>query len=416
MKIRWVTKLLGTGAYADADRKSGAIIIDVRDLVDKAGNEASAVREKIELGTAGLRNGKPVIVCCDYGKSRSNAVAAGILTSFENRPFDDVLRQVLEATGETEIKLGPLMAVRKAVGVRPDQGLRGEQGSVLITGGSGFLGQRLAATMGEDVRVVAPSRNELDISEGSTRIDLLAEQENVTCVVHLANPRIFTSNIALGQTLTMLRNIIDVCTNRDIRLIYPSGWEIYSGYSGALRAEELTPPMPRGPYGETKYLAEVLIEHSIQSSGLRCALLRSSPVYGLGGDRPKFLWTFIEKALQSLPIVTHRYRNGEPALDLLHADDFVSAVLAVIRSNFVGSLNLGTGILTSTRQIARMIVDRLGSASRIGHRDIDADVACVAMDSRSATQKIGWSAKIDLEKGLEDILSHVKEIGEDLNG
>ena len=416
MKIRWISRQLGTGAYADVDRKSGAIIIDVRDLIDRAGNEASAVRKKIQLGTDGLRNGKRVIVCCDFGRSRSNAVAAGILASFENRPFDDVLRQVLEATGEAEIKLGPLMAVREAVGALPVQEPRDEQGSVLVTGGNGFLGQRLIAALGEDVRVVSPSRNELDISEGSTWIDLLAEQENVTSIVHLANPRIYTSNIALGQTLTMLRNIIDVCTNRDIRLIYPSSWEVYSGYSGALQAAELTPPMPRGPYGETKYLAEVLIEHNIRTAGLRCALLRSSPVYGLGSDRPKFLWSFIDKALQSLPIVTHRYRNGEPALDLLHADDCVLAVLAVVRSDFVGTLNLGTGILTSTRQIGQLIVETLGSDSRIGHCDIDTDVACVAMDCRAAKQKIAWSPQIDLEKGLEAILSNVKKTEEDLNG
>ncbi len=48
-------------------------------------------------------------------------MAAGILASFENRPFDDVVFQVLEATGETEVKLEPLMAVRKALGALPDQ-------------------------------------------------------------------------------------------------------------------------------------------------------------------------------------------------------------------------------------------------------------------------------------------------------
>ena len=416
MTTRWITPLLGTGPSAGLDRTSDAIIVDVRDLVDKSGNETSAVRKKIEQGIDGLRNGRPVIVCCDYGRSRSNAVAAGILASFENRRFDDVVFQVLEATGETEVKLEPLMAVRKALGALPDQKLPAEQGSVLVTGGSGFLGEELTAAFGDDVRVVAPSRDDLDISQGSTRIDLLAEQENVTCIVHFANPKIYTSNVAMGQTLTMLRNVIDVCVNRDIRLIYPSGWEIYSGYSGTLRAGESTPPMPRGPYGETKYLAEVLIGHCIRTDRLRCALLRSSPVYGLGSDRPKFVWNFIEQALRSLPIVTHRYRNGEPALDLLHVDDFISAVIAVIDSDFVGTLNLGTGVLTSTHRIARMIADRFGSGSRVEHCDIDADVACIAMDCRVAMREIDWSPNVLLENGLDHILSDTETKWNNRNG
>jgi hypothetical protein len=38
------------------------------------------------------------------------------------------------------------------------------------------------------------------------------------------------------------------------------------------------------------------------------------------------------------------------------------------------------------------------------------------MDYRAAKQKIAWSPQIDLKKGLEAILSNVKETGEDLNG
>lgn len=416
MTTRWITTLLGTGAFCDVGHTSDAIIVDVRELVDKSGNEASAVKKKIEQGIDGLRNGKRVIVCCDFGRSRSNAVAAGILASFENRQFDDVLFQVLEATGETEVKLEPLMAVRKALGMLPDNHSSGEQGSILVTGGSGFLGRMLTAALGDDVRVVAPSRVDLDVSLGSTRIDLLAEQEDVTCIVHFANPKIYTSNIAMGQSLTMLRNVIDVCTNRDIRLIYPSSWEIFSGYSGIVHARESTLPMPRGPFGETKYLAEVLIRHCIRTVGLRCALLRSSPVYGLGSDRPKFVWNFIEHALRSLPIVTHRYRNGEPALDLLHVDDFVSAVIAVINSEFVGTVNLGTGVLASTRRIAQLIVDKLGSGSRIEHCDIDADAACISMDCRVAMREIDWSPNVLLENGIDHILSDVEKKWNDGNG
>ncbi len=45
----------------------------------------------------------------------------------------------------------------------------------------------------------------------------------------------------MGQTLAMLRNVIDVCVSNNIRLVYPSSWEIYSGYAGTLRVGESVP-------------------------------------------------------------------------------------------------------------------------------------------------------------------------------
>ena len=47
MTIRWISPLLGTGPALRVQQEAGMNIIDVRDLVDKAGNRADAVRQKI---------------------------------------------------------------------------------------------------------------------------------------------------------------------------------------------------------------------------------------------------------------------------------------------------------------------------------------------------------------------------------
>ncbi len=407
MKIHWITPLLGTApAFAVRD-VADICVVDVRNLVDKAGNPIEVIREKIHQGVESLALGRRTIVCCDYGISRSNAVATGILASFNKEGFEVALRQVLEATGETQIKLEPLIAVREALGLRSQKKQSNER-SILLTGGSGFLGKALHASIGNEFRVMAPKRDQLDITQGSTQLDILASEEEIDCIVHLANPRVYTSNMAMGQTITMLRNVIDVCLANNIPLIYPSGWEIYSGYAGTLLVNESTPALPRGPYGETKYLAELLIEHGRRMAGLRCALLRSSPVYGVGSDRPKFIYNFIDKARCSETIFTHRYRNGDPALDLLHVDDLISALVAVLRSGFVGTLNLGTGVVTSTRMIAQMLRDSLDSTSRIEHIDIETDVASIAMDWRRIQAELDWQPTIPLEKGLKRVLSEMK--------
>lgn len=408
MTIRWITPLLGTAAFNAVQNTGDIEVIDVRDLVDKAGNDSSAILNKIHQGVDLIKQGKRTVVCCDYGMSRSNAIAVGIITNLEKIPFNQALRQVQEATGEAEIKLDPLNAVRHALGLNIKKEKYSKYKNILITGGGGFIGTALqSALVNNEFKLISPTREQIDIFAGSTKLDLLASEENIDCIVHLANPRVYTSNIAMGQTLTMLRNVIDVCLAKDIPLIYPSSWEIYSGYAGTIHANESTPGLPRGPYGETKYLAELLIDHCRSTYGLRCATLRSSPVYGSMSDKPKFIFNFFKKASQGQKIVTHHYINGNPKLDLLHIDDLVLSIVATLRSRFIGNLNIGTGRLSSTLKIAKMIRDELGSSSLIEQIEINADVASISMDYRRATLELDWKPTIFFEKGLKSLLHQI---------
>jgi len=405
--IRWITPLLGTAPASSIDSEADILVVDVRNLVDKAGNPVDVVREKIREGVESLVKGKQTVICCDYGMSRSNAVAVGVLANFENIEFDAALRKVLDATGEREIKLQPLSAVRAALSERPAKEKLRSRRSVLVTGGNGFLGKAVRIAGGNELELITPTRSELDISLGSTQLSLLANEEEVDCIVHLANPRVYTSNIALGQSLTMLRNIIDVCLANDIKLIYPSCWEVYSGYTGLLTADESTSALPRGPYGEAKYLAELLIQHCRSTEGLRCLMLRSGVIYGAGGDKPKFIYSFIDKALRSETVFTHQYSNGAPSLDLLYVDDFVTALLSALRTEFIGDLNIGTGQLTSTKKIAQLIIKKLGSSSPIKPVSIDANVASVALDWRQAREVLDWQPILNIEDGLNRVLSEI---------
>src|SRR5581483_1712461 len=87
---------------------------------------------------------------------------------------------------------------------------------------------------------------------------------------------------------------------------------------------------------------------------------RFSPIYGPGGDRPRLIRTFAEAIAGRRSVVTHRYQNGVPALDLLHVDDAVSALAAVLRTNSIGSFHFGTGRLIETPAIAELLSRLLG--------------------------------------------------------
>jgi UDP-glucuronate decarboxylase len=403
--IRWISPEIGTAAFENIDPSTDAFVLDVRDLVDKAGNPVPAVRRKLDDALAALRDGRRVVVCCDYGMSRSNAVAAGVVAAEEGIPYDDAVRRVVEATGETAIQIEVLAAVRAAVeSARPSRAERTRR-SIVVTGGSGFIGRQLVERLEQSCEVAAPSRDELDLTCNVVALDRLVRERDADTIVHLANPRVYTTNTAVGEMVTLLKNVLDVCVGQRAHLVFPSSWEVFSGYrTRHLLADESVTPYPGSNYGHAKLLCEQLIEQVQARTQLPHTLLRIGPVYGAAGTRPKFIWNFIAKALGSAPIVTHRYRNGEPTLDLMHVDDAVDALVAVVRLRPEETLHLGTGTSTSTLEVAGTIVSLTGSSSRVDSQEIDDDAANIAMDASRARALLGWEPKRLLVDGLRELV------------
>lgn len=410
MTIRWITPLLGTAPAQYVLNLPDLHLVDVRDLVDKPGNRADAINEKIRDGVCSVQKGQKTIVCCDYGISRSNAIAAGILANVNEIAFNEAVRIVQQTTGENEIKLGPLDAVRIAMGIKASSKDKSDKRSILITGANGFIGTLLCDRLKQDFNVIAPSRSEIDIEKGSTQLSLLAHDHAVDCIVHLANPRVYTSNLALGSTLSMLRNVLEVCVSSGATLVYPSSWEIYSGYSGSLHANEATPPFPKGPYGETKYLTELMISHWLQTTPLKCCILRSSPLYGNGASKPKFIYNFLDKALKSQEIATHKYKNGDPKLDLLSVIDFVECLYRTISEEYTGDLNIGSGNLISTYDTALLISEIVGNKVKISRTEIEDTAPSISMNSEKARKDISWNPIHHIKDFIQEIANEtVKE-------
>jgi len=406
--IRWITDRLGTAPASSTELTADLRVLDVRDMVDKHGNEAAAVRIKIEEGVAALGAGARLVVCCDYGISRSNSIAAGILAVTEGIALSAAARRVSAATGELDMKLEPMAAVSAALGQtgRPQRDAASPR--LLITGGSGFIGQALKRAR-PGLATAFVQRSDADLMGGPLALDILAKDSGAELIVHLANPRIYTSNRALGEMITMLRNVLDVCRANGADLIYLSGWEVYSGYrSPDIVADEHLPLLPKGPYGEAKLLCEELIDLHRKLYGLRATIVRPTPVYGPGSDRPKFIFNFLAKALASVPIRCHEYANGKPALELLHIDDLVSAILAMLVRPVGGSVNLGGGTLITTEAIARMIVDIVGSSSTVEFNQIADDVANVRMDCTLAKRELGWMPHTSVENGIRSLVGQAR--------
>ncbi|MEM2969836.1 MAG: NAD-dependent epimerase/dehydratase family protein [Candidatus Bathyarchaeia archaeon] len=405
--IRWITEFLGTASWNDVKESSDIHILDVRDLVDKEGNPQMAIKSKIQEALEYLQQGKRVVVCCDYGISRSNAIAAGILSKYKNISFHEAIKKVITVTGESQMKLEVISAVAKAL-ENEIQKFKSKH-SILLTGGKGFIGSNLLLSLTK-YDFVAPSRSEVDLTYDLVKLDLLVKEKGIDTILHLANPRVYGTNESIGPTLTMLKNVLDVCIKNDLWLIYLSSWEVYSGYKTAeLKADESLAQYPGSTYGQTKFLCETLIRHFHNRYGLRYTILRSSPVYGINSDRPKFIWNFLEKAMRNDEIITHKYLNGFPKLDLIHVDDICRAIICTIEKDAYGEFNIGTGVGTSTKEIAHYIIEITGSKSKVSHLQIESYTYNIVMDYTRASNVLGWHPKIELQQGLKDLIKLVQE-------
>ena len=403
MSIRWITEQLGTAPASSIGANYDVNVIDVRDLVDKDGNSVDLVHKKIMQGVASLQEGYRTVICCDYGMSRSNAIATGVLSKYEDISLSSALRRVLDSTGEKEIKLQPLSAVREALSEYNLKKSNLEKKIILVTGANGFLGRSFIDSKNA-YNLLTPSRKEIDLLLGETELALYASDNNIDYIVHLANPRIFSTNRAIGESVIMLRNVIEVCLINDITLVFPSCSEVYAGKTEKFLASEETPLFPFGHLGEAKYLAEKLINYHREKNRLKCVILRSSTVYGATSGKPKFIYNFISKANKAEKISSHSYKNGLPCLDLLYIDDWMSALLKVIDIELIEDINIGTGDLISTREIAKIIIEITNSNSQLETILIESNIGSIAMDSSKATELLGWGPKTFIREGIKKLI------------
>jgi UDP-glucuronate decarboxylase len=373
---------------------------------------------KIQEGQQALAIGKQVVICCDYGVSRSNSVATGILAVSENLSFGKALRRVLDNTGEKEIKIETLNAVRQAVErFRPDLIDRNQETeiNILLTGSSGYLGTPLSAMLSDRFQLELPGRKELNLLEGPIELDCLVKEKGITHILHLANPREFGKNQSLGEALLMLKNILDVCKQNSTKLVFLSSLEVFSGHrSDRLLAAESLPAYPVGAVGETKFLCEKILNLYEKLHGLEYVNIRSSLVYGGAGTRPKFLFNFIATALRDETIIVHKYRNGCPVIDLLHIEDFSLALSEILDKDPVGTFHIGSGSGYTTEEIAKMVCEAVGSKSAVGYRNIDEFAPNVVMDISTISSQIGWLPQISLKSGIKSMAERISEAGTQL--
>lgn len=287
---------------------------------------------------------------------------------------------------------------------------------ILVTGGSGFIGTNLILELkNQRFDVVNLSRHDSEAAE-NLKLDLInddltpLDDYKFDYVVHLAA----VSSIRLsrgheeetmGINLKGTKKLLEYFSQKSLKkFISMSSVTVYDCERSAEMAEssELINE-ERNAYSYSKLLAERECQKYEEKVPL--IIFRLANAYGTYqrvGDRPNLIPQIIWQALQEGKI---QIDNGDFARDFIYISDITSAIIQGLKSDFTGTLNLGTGKLTKVGDIAKAVAEKLDIEVTDLKRKIDAPLELVPNITR-IKEKLNWEPKVSLEEGLKKTIEY----------
>ena len=301
---------------------------------------------------------------------------------------------------------------------------------VLVTGGTGFIGSHLAATLlslGKEVVVfdnlstgleanlpqgatliIGDVRNPEQVTQATEGADLIFHvAANASGTVSINNPRLdFESNVC-GTF-----NVLDAALQTRVKkFIYVSSASVY-GAPQRFPIREDHPTNPFVPYGASKLSGEMCCRSFFHSYELPVVIGRPFCVYGLG-ENP-------ESALVEVSRYLRWHLNGKPiriigdidrkTRDFVHVSDVVQSLLLIADHAVEGEVfNLGSGTEVTMRELANIIGSVTGQQPVIEPiADIMEDTYRLVSDI-SKIRGLGYDPKVSLAEGLRRL---VEELGQ----
>lgn len=297
---------------------------------------------------------------------------------------------------------------------------------VLVTGGSGFIGQHLSSLLAEsgieDLRVIDWRRPSIMGQNGCTFyqggvVETITDQPEVLSGVDVVFHLAWTS-IPESSTRDPIRDIVDnlvptvwlleQCVARGIRrVVFPSSGGAVYGVPEELPVTEDHPTVPISAYGISKLAIEKYLMLFHRLHGLEYTVLRPSVPYGeyqnpLG--RQGAVAVFLGRILQGKPIVI--WGSAEAIVrDFFHVADLARAcVLAANSDRPTGIYNIGGGTGISLASLIEAMRDVVGPGYPVEIESLSPrpfDVPRIVLDISKATKFLDWRPEIDLTSGLE---------------
>lgn len=313
-----ITNELAVGSAFD-EIPSGWTVLDVRGLIDGSGNSPSLIDDYVAAGLKMLQEqSQKLVIVCDYGQSRSNFIAAHVLSKVQAITLDVSLELVRSKHPDSRINAALLVSkVDASVGTAIRR--------IVVTGGRGFIGTRLCSNLnsaGFDLTGLTRSHHG-DYLSSSTHLNT-AIPGGCDLLIHFAHPKPFNAESTSQEAMSQLISVVEYCIDHGIRLLYPSGWVVFDGSSEQL-VSRVTPVHPHTRYGRLKATAEAYLKLAA-AEGLDARVLRLPGMFGADSLEPRFLRYFAACVKDCRNIVFHAFENGSARIPLSNVDACIKAI------------------------------------------------------------------------------------------
>jgi UDP-glucose 4-epimerase len=282
---------------------------------------------------------------------------------------------------------------------------------VLVTGGSGFIGRHVVATLaaaGASVRVVdlLPHPDpEVEVVLGDiadvTTIDA-AYEGGIDYVVHLAAVTSVLKSIQQPE-LTYQTNVAG--THRVLEGARAAGVKAFvlastNAVTGPMDDPKITERArlrPLTPYGEMLMSAYTAVY------GVRCTAIRLTNVYGMGMQAKDSIVARLMRAIR-LGNGFEVYGDGLQVRDYVNVTDVVSAAkLALTDERWSGPVVIGYGESISVLDVIDEVLGVTGAQLSVSHGTARAgEMPAVIVDTAHA-QALGWAPSLDFRAGVTGV-------------
>jgi len=309
--------------------------------------------------------------------------------------------------------------------------------TILVTGGAGFIGSNIAdALLALGTKVVVlddlstgkqaniahlqKRRREAFVFYRGSILDadlvkFILKEHAVTRICHQAACPSVPQSI-LDPVATSSVNIIGTITLFHLaaqhgcrRIVFASSCAVY-GDTEYMPIHEAVPFRSKSPYAATKAAKELLAGVFSGLYGMAIIGLRYFNVYGRRQDPASgyaaAIPSFITKALTGAAITIDG--DGRQTRDFVYIDDVVQANVNALMLDDPPSrmFNIACGEQTSIIDLARTIVEVVGSSSPIVHGAPRAgDIRSSLADIGSARTCLGYAPRYDIRTGLRETVA-----------
>jgi UDP-glucuronate decarboxylase len=306
---------------------------------------------------------------------------------------------------------------------------------ILVTGGAGFIGSYLCEKLLDDGNSVicvdnffTGNRSNVTSLLSNPRFEIL--RHDITNPLHVEVDEIF--NLAcpaspihyqfdpVQTTKTSVHgaiNMLGLAKRVKAKILQASTSEVYGDPEVHPQTESywghVNPIGPRSCYDEGKRCAETLFFDYWRQHKLRIKVVRIFNTYGprMHPNDGRVVSNFVMQALRGTPITI--YGDGRQTRAFCFVTDLVDGLMKMMATDdsVTGPMNLGNPAEFTMLELAELVIELTGSASKIEFKPLPADDPRQRKpDIAQADRVLDWQPKIALRDGLRKTIDYFADL------